>query len=271
MHLILPTKTIDLETMEEELQILLRDLEDSLKLLQRNGDKWMHQTSEKDKQKRWQRIVRSIKQCQDKITEIELFIVQLEGSDKKKATRRIQQLKQDFITLQSRLENAHSNTGSTVTIEMHSIHPGATEYIRVEPSSSSTVGPMQPVIFKANEVREVKQVLDVQEETKNTLQNIYEGNIKTIDVGTSTADTLKKQTEKMMEIQKRLDELGSGTKRARIELARFLRQMACNAVVIIICILVVIAAVICVVIFTVLKILRPDLIIFRPNTYQPTT
>ncbi len=155
--------------------------------------------------------------------------------------------------------------------------PADDEYNEVELAEKKPTSPSQPnqqqqvLKAKKGDVKEMDEIHKVQNETINTLENIVKLNETTIQIGIDTAETLKKQTEKMMEIQDRLDKLGTGAKRAGRELLAFIRGLACNAVIVIIMILVVLAAVICVVVFTILRIIKPDLNVFNPNTYNPKT
>jgi hypothetical protein len=99
------------------------------------------------------------------------------------------------------------------------------------------------------------EAVDISNDTVKKLEEIKKMNEQTVEIGIEAAQRLKQQTEKMKEIQTRLDDLGAGTKRAKKELAAFMRSIACDKVII----LIVIAVVLLAATFIILKIIFPDL------------
>jgi len=87
---------------------------------------------------------------------------------------------------------------------------------------------------------------------------------ETIQLGLAAQEKLKEQTEKMVQIQKELDELGSGLKRARKELNAFMRGLACDHCMGKVIIAFVILLALAVVAIIVLRSVKPD--IFNPSS-----
>ena len=87
----------------------------------------------------------------------------------------------------------------------------------------------------------VDTVLDIHDKNNQILDNMIKIGEETIQVGDLAAKKLKEQTEKMILIQKDLDELGDGLQRAKKELASFIRGTHCDKIVICIFIVAVMA------------------------------
>lgn len=99
------------------------------------------------------------------------------------------------------------------------------------------------------------EAVDMSKETTKILQETDAKAEETVAIATETAARLKRQTEKMQEIQKHLDDIGGNTQRARKELAAFMRGLACDKCILIVVILIIILAAL----FIILRIVKPDL------------
>ncbi|EFC37634.1 predicted protein [Naegleria gruberi] len=89
----------------------------------------------------------------------------------------------------------------------------------------------------------VDEVLDIYDKNNDMLNNMIKMGDEMIQVGAAAAEKLRQQTERMNAIQKDLDDLGDGLKRAKKELNAFMRGTACDKAVVIIFIIVIIAMV----------------------------
>lgn len=117
---------------------------------------------------------------------------------------------------------------------------------------------------KQEQPDEVNQILEIQNQTTEILHNMISQGEETIQVGLAAQEKLKEQTEKMVQIQRELDELGSGLKRARKELNAFMRGLACDHCMGKIIIASVILLALAVVAIIILRSIKPD--IFNPQT-----
>ncbi|KAL9657076.1 hypothetical protein ABK040_002702 [Willaertia magna] len=89
----------------------------------------------------------------------------------------------------------------------------------------------------------VDEIVDIYNQNLEILDNMIRIGDETIQIGAAAAEKLKQQTERMNLIQKDLDELGDGLKRAKKELRAFIRGTNCDKAVVCILILVVLLAV----------------------------
>lgn len=86
---------------------------------------------------------------------------------------------------------------------------------------------------------------------KDCLEIIDRLNMKaeeTLEIGAESAELLRQQREQLIMIDKKMDELGSNTKRAGKELSSFFRKLATDKLIIVICILIGLAVVVAVVV-----------------------
>ncbi|KAG2379646.1 hypothetical protein C9374_006763 [Naegleria lovaniensis] len=89
----------------------------------------------------------------------------------------------------------------------------------------------------------VDEILTIYDKNNEMLDNMIRIGDETIQIGAAAAEKLKQQTERMVLIQKDLDELGDGLKRAKKELNAFIRGTNCDKAVICIFIIIVLVMV----------------------------
>lgn len=78
----------------------------------------------------------------------------------------------------------------------------------------------------------VDEILAVYDANNIIIDNIIMIGNETIEIGTAASEKLKQQTERMDLVQKDLDDLGDGLKRAKKELSTFIRGTNCDKAVI---------------------------------------
>jgi DNA mismatch repair ATPase MutL len=113
-------------------------------------------------------------------------------------------------------------------------------------------------------VQELDDVLNIQNETTEIMRGMLRDGEEIIITGMAAQEKLQQQTEKLVGIQKELDELGDGLKRARKELNAFMRGLACDHCMGKIIIAFIIILALGVVAIIVLRSVKPD--IFSPST-----
>lgn len=86
----------------------------------------------------------------------------------------------------------------------------------------------------------VDQILSIYDESHAMADNMIRLGDEMITIGAAAAEKLKQQTERMNLIQKDLDDLGDGLKRAKKELRAFMRGTACDKAVVVCMILVIV-------------------------------
>ncbi|KAG2392158.1 hypothetical protein C9374_012410 [Naegleria lovaniensis] len=118
-------------------------------------------------------------------------------------------------------QNHHELDGSIIVMDDH------------EGSVHSFPPPMQQGHSRVDEI------LTVYDENNEILNNMIRIGDETIQIGASAAEKLRDQSKRMDDIQKNLDELGDGLKRAKKELNGFIRGTNCDKAVICIFIIVI--------------------------------
>lgn len=108
--------------------------------------------------------------------------------------------------------------------------------------------------YTMGQVPMLDDAVEIASSSTAILQDISKRNEETIDIGAEAAKRLQTQTQKMKDIQHRLNELGTGAKRARRELGAFMRMVFCDKVILLVILFVILA----VAVFVVLRIVFPQ-------------
>lgn len=122
----------------------------------------------------------------------------------------------------------------------------------------------QTKMAKKGDVTKLDQTIEMQEDINRRLDNMNQMADTTIDMGIDINVELKRQTEQMEKIQKDLDKMGTGVKRAFRELRGFMLKLACDWIVLIVGIIIIILIIIVIII----RIVVPQL--FDPMFYMKT-
>jgi DNA repair exonuclease SbcCD ATPase subunit len=83
---------------------------------------------------------------------------------------------------------------------------------------------------KTNNVEEIDEVLDIYKKAIASIKNSQAINEETLKVAEGIGQKLAAQTEQMLTIQSKLDQLGDGLGRARHEMNTFLKGLATEKV-----------------------------------------
>ncbi|KAL0483737.1 SNARE 11 [Acrasis kona] len=114
---------------------------------------------------------------------------------------------------------------------------------------------------------EVNEILEIQNQTDEIMKDMLKTADETIEIGAAAQERLKQQTEKLLGIQRELDEMGSNLQVARKELTGFMRALACDHCMGKVIIVAIILVAIAVVVIIILRSVYPN--IFEPSTVAP--
>ena len=231
-----------MNSVEDELEIHIEEFNEylkSCKLFIRNGN------YEKAK-KMFERTQQQFTVLQ---TDYEFQVSQ--GSEKndpqlKQNKRKIRKLKQLMNNCQEEIEAMEQIQDDDHKIEYIIKHDDAAEIQIIEHNFETKI-----------KLQKLDEAVEIAKETTNVLEQVRKMNEDTIQIGANAAEMLKKQTQKMQEIQENLNEIGAGLKRAKREANTMFRTIFCDK-----CILLVIIA--SLLVFGVLVVLR---VVF-PNSFS---
>ncbi|KAL9657473.1 hypothetical protein ABK040_016740 [Willaertia magna] len=130
------------------------------------------------------------------------------------------------------------------------------DYTELQSSTGmpSVTTPVDELDSKGNASdRQIQEILDIYTKNDAILNNLIKMSGETIEIGTAAAEKLKQQSERLNEIDKELDEMGSGLKRSKKELRKYFRGTNCDKAVVCLLVLSIIAAIAIIIVWNVLK------------------
>lgn len=98
-------------------------------------------------------------------------------------------------------------------------------------------------------------VFETQQDCLAIIERLNRKAEETLEIGAESAEILKQQREQLIVIDKKLDELGSNTKRAGRELSSLFRKLATDKLIVVVCILLALVIIVAVIIRIVLAVI----------------
>ncbi|KAL0484410.1 1 TM domain-containing transmembrane protein [Acrasis kona] len=160
--------------------------------------------------------------------------------------------KQEFKKLRAQLDNIIQQTENRDSVGVNVQE--TVETIKVEKK--------KPEEEELNDQLAEQLFGPVFETQKDCLAIIDRLNMKaeeTLELGAESAELLRQQREQLIIIDKKMDELGSNTKRAGKELSAFFRKLATDKLIIVVCLLIGLAVIVAVVVKIVYHVVGPEI------------
>jgi len=245
-----PTDDDFLQDGGEGLAYYFDDLRSQLKKLNRRiNDLKNAKASEKSsKQKEAEKVLNN---TQETMNLFQSSLNQADASEKRQYTDDFERMKKKFNKYKKDFESAKSgkSTGESARNELLNDKKkdgadkdgnGKKKKRRDRKAEEATDGnQVQVQTFD----KHTQEVIDLQQKNLDKLEELVGLNEETIQIGQKAAARLKEQTEKLHIIQAEVDEIGSGLKRAKKEMASFYRNIVCSKVIILIIIILMLLAV----------------------------
>lgn len=258
-----PTDDDFLQDGGEGLNYYYDDLNSQLKKLRRKV-KAIDSAKASDKASKVKDAEKVMNSTQEAMNLFQSSLNQADASEKRQYTDDFEKLKKSFNKLKTQLDGHKSGKSSDSAARNELLNDkesgggskdgdggGGKKKTRREKKAEAADGADQVQVQTFD--KHTQEVIDLQQRNLDKLEELIELNEDTIQIGQKAAARLKAQTEKLHKIQAEVDEIGTGLKRAKKEMASLYRNIVCSKVIILIIIIVMLLIVAAIVLRVILE------------------